>query len=346
MPENTIIGLNAVIVSVTDHDTPRILVVRRASHVLATAAHRGAPETAIDAADALPFGPFTPDRHRTLELGLREWVEAQTGFTLGYAEQLYTFGDRFRDPRELAGGPRVVTVGYLALVRETPLSGTGEAQWRDWYAYLPWEDWREARPAVIDTLIRPGLANWIECAPDAASRTAREERVSLTFGLEGDATWDMERVLERHELLYEAGLVAEARRDRLAQAADRSAPSPLALPEAPPLGAAMALDHRRILATALGRLRGKLKYRPVVFELLPQSFTLLHLQQVVEALSGVRLHKQNFRRLVMSGKLVEPTGQRESHTGGRPAELFAFRRDVLRERAAPGVGIPALRLSG
>ena len=60
----------------------------------------------------------------------------------------------------------------------------------------------------------------------------------------------------------------------------------------------MALDHRRILATALGRLRGKLKYRPVVFELLPSAFTLLQLQRVVEALAGVRLHKQNLRRLV------------------------------------------------
>src|SRR5213592_4948627 len=85
-------------------------------------------------------------------------------------------------------------------------------------------------------------------------------------------------------------------------------------------GVAMALDHRRILATALGRLRGKLKYRPVVFELLPPTFTLLQLQRVVEALAGVRLHKQNFRRLVETGGLVEGTGQQHAETGGRPAE--------------------------
>jgi hypothetical protein len=99
----------------------------------------------------------------------------------------------------------------------------------------------------------------------------------------------------------------------------------------------MALDHRRLLATAIGRLRGKLKYRPVVFELLPPTFTLLRLQRVVEALAGVRLHKQNFRRLVEKGGLVEGTGVRESRTVGRPAELFQFRREVLRERLAPGV---------
>jgi hypothetical protein len=105
----------------------------------------------------------------------------------------------------------------------------------------------------------------------------------------------------------------------------------------------MSLDHRRILATALGRLRGKLKYRPVVFELLPPTFTLLQLQRVVEALSGVRLHKQNFRRLVENAGLVEGTGQQDAETGGRPAELFVFRREVLRERPAPGVGLPGMR---
>ncbi len=108
--------------------------------------------------------------------------------------------------------------------------------------------------------------------------------------------------------------------------------------ELPRVGEPMALDHRRLLATALGRLRGKLKYRPVVFELLPTTFTLLRLQRVVEALAGAPLHKQNFRRLVETAGLVEGTGVLESRPVGRPAELFRFRREVLRERRAPGVG--------
>ena len=108
----------------------------------------------------------------------------------------------------------------------------------------------------------------------------------------------------------------------------------------------MALDHRRILASALGRLRGKLRYRPVIFELLPGTFTLLQLQRTVEALAGVRLHKQNFRRLVEAGGLVEGTGRLEARAVGRPAELFRFRREVLRERPAPGVGLPGLRVHG
>jgi len=54
----------------------------------------------------------------------------------------------------------------------------------------------------------------------------------------------------------------------------------------------------------------------------------------------VRLHKQNFRRLVENTGLVEGTGRQDAQTGGRPAELFVFRREVLRERPAPGVGLP------
>jgi hypothetical protein len=147
-------------------------------------------------------------------------------------------------------------------------------------------------------------------------------------------------VLDRYELLYEAGLVAEARRDA---ALDGEVPG---VRLGPPQGVPLALDHRRILASALGRLRGKLRYRPVVFELLPRHFTLLRLQRTVEALAGVRLHKQNFRRLVEAGGLVEGTGKLESATGGRPAEIFRFRREVLRERPAPGVGLPGLRTHG
>src|SRR4051812_44571427 len=105
-------------------------------------------------------------------------------------------------------------------------------------------------------------------------------------------------------------------------------------------GAEMAVDHRRILATAIARLRGKIKYRPVVFELMPPAFTLLQLQRTVEALAGIRLHKQNFRRLAEEQGLVEETGESTTETGGRPARLVRFRREVLLERPAPGVRLP------
>lgn len=320
-------GLNAVILAVTGGQ-PRMLTVRRTGHTLAPA---GARPDGGGGEEALPFGPLDAQGDPTLELGLRAWVLQQTGLELGYVEQLYTFADRHRDPEEQRGGPRVVSVAYLALVREGRLAGSGAARWRNAYDFLPWEDSRAGRPVLIDEHIAQALADWTSVATDRTARARRAERAEIAFGLRGVA-WDPERVLERYELLYEAGLVDEARRARR--------PLDVAERGVPTFGEPMALDHRRIAATALGRLRGKLRYRPVVFELLASTFTLFQLQNVVEALAGTRLHKQNFRRLVETGGLVEGTGERTTGTPGRPAELFCFRREVLRERPAPGVGLP------
>jgi hypothetical protein len=167
--------------------------------------------------------------------------------------------------------------------------------------------------------------------PEPGRALGRRERLRLNFGAGGGAgvgSWDEERVLDRYELLYEAGLIEEAHRDGREAALARRNP--------PALGEPMRFDHRRILATAIARLRAKLKYRPVVFELMPREFTLTALQRTVEAISGRHLHKQNFRRLVESSALVEPTGDTSKETGGRPAAMFRFRRDVLAERPAAG----------
>jgi hypothetical protein len=72
---------------------------------------------------------------------------------------------------------------------------------------------------------------------------------------------------------------------------------------------------------------------------MPPEFTLTDLQGTVEAIAGRHVHKQNFRRLVEGAELVEPTGSTESATGGRPAALFRFRRQVLEERPAPGLKV-------
>lgn len=323
------IGLSAVVVAVTAEE-PRVLLVEHGSH--------GA---------ALPSGLLDAATDRTLELALRSRVDAETGYGLGYVEQLYSFGNRFRDPREREGGPRSLTIAYLALVRESAATPSPAATWIGWYDCLPWEDWRRGRPEVLSRRIEPILADWVAAAAERPVARARRERADICFGL-GGAPWNGERVLDRFELLYETGLVGEADRDEDSSKGTRgSRTAPGHGPREPArLGRELALDHRRILASALGRLRGKLRYRPVVFELLPQRFTLLHLQRTVEALAGVPLHKQNFRRLVEGAGLVEGTGKLEARTGGRPAELFRFRREVLRERPAPGVGLPGLRTSG
>ncbi|HTO63057.1 MAG TPA: NAD regulator [Bradyrhizobium sp.] len=311
------IGLTAAIVA-SDGNEPQILTAR-----------------GDDQLTGLPFGPFDAISHRTFEIGLRAWVEEQTGLRLGYVEQLYTFGDRGRHARE--GEAHVVSIGYLALTRiaDNAVQAKG-ASFEPWYRFFPWEDWRVARPDIIERAILPELTRWAaeSEAPETARALPRKDRVRFYFGTEG-AAWDEERVLDRYELLYEAGLVEEARRD--------GRPAALARTKMPMLGTSMRFDHRRILATAIARLRAKLKYRPVVFELLPAEFTLTELQRTVEAISGRHLHKQNFRRLVESGALVEPTGVMSTQTGGRPAALFRFRREVLQERPAPGLRVTGRR---
>ncbi|WP_031335332.1 NAD regulator [Rhodopseudomonas sp. B29] len=314
------IGLTAAIVAIEDNE-PLILTAGSDSGNLT----------------GLPYGPFDAISHRTLEIGLRAWVEEQTGLRLGYVEQLYTFGDRGRHARLGDTEVHVASIGYLALTRAADtLSSAPGARFEPWYRFFPWEDWRQARPAIIERDILPELAAWASEAeqPDMARALARKDRVRLFFGTDG-AHWDEERVLDRYELLYEAGLIEEARRD--------GRPAALVRTKLPSLGVAMRFDHRRILATAIARLRAKLKYRPVVFELLPGEFTLTDLQHTVEAISGRHLHKQNFRRLVEAGALVEPTGDVSTRTGGRPAALFRFRREVLQERPAPGLRVRGRR---
>lgn len=311
------VELGAVIVAVAP-EGPRVLVRQ--------------PDTSRPA--ALPSGPLEP-RHRTLEAGLRTWVEEQTGYDLGYVEQLYSFGDANRHASARAQPGRMLSIGYLALVHESKPRRMEASEWRSWYDFFPWEDWRDGEPEILSS-VRDGIAGWIAEAP-RDERKSREERSRVAFGLPGNP-WNEELVLERYELLYEIGLVPEAHRDGAACWAPREA----AIMDADSLQA----DHRRILATAISRLRGKIKYRPVVFELMPPRFTFLDLQRAVEALSGVELHKANFRRLVEHQGLVEDTGAKTSKTGGRPASLFRFRRKVLLERPASGVGLPPVRRSG
>jgi hypothetical protein len=299
------IELTAVLVAVTD-DEPRVLTIQDGK--------------------ALPSGAFASG-HRTLQMGLRSWVERQTHHPLGYLEQLYTFADRDRmhgDTEE-----RMISISYLGLTQEARVSGDHAPRWHAWYRYLPWEDWRDGPSTLVVQTIIPRLRQWARESSDSALRRERIHRIDATFAAD-ERSWNEDLVLQRYELLYEAGLVSEAARHR-------QLIKPL------PPGEPMTHDHRRILATGIARLRAKIKYRPIVFELMPPSFTLFQLQRAVEALAGRRLHKQNFRRLIDQQGLVEETGEILSATGGRPAKLVRFRREVLLERAVVGTKLPLSR---
>ncbi|CAM3633705.1 MAG: hypothetical protein ACI9ST_001366 [Psychrobacter glaciei] len=309
----------AVLVAITDH-TARVLTV--------------------DQGKLLPNGPLMP-LHRSLQAGVRQWVEEQTQQPLGYLEQLYTFVDT---NRRNIDGHALVYVSYLGLVQETQMQELqSEALWRDWYDYFPWENHLDGMPSIITDFIVPVLLEWANTAEDLIVQQRRRQRIGLCWGLSetflagGELTdtdlvgdhahesreWIAEHVLLRYEMLYEGGLIPEAPNYPPTYQA-------VVLPDdwSQRIGVPMYYDHRRVIATAISRLRAKIEYRPLIFGLMPDVFTLSQLQQSVEALSGVRLHKQNFRRLLDSQNLVMETGESSSAQRGRPAKLYRFRHDI------------------
>ena len=280
---------------------------------------------------ALPLGALDPQAHPTLERGLRGWVTELTGLKLGYVEQLYTFGDRGRDPAMETPDRRLVSISYLALTSAASLACAGRCGWSELVPLLPLGGLAR-RPA------EPGPRR-----DNAGARRLGGARPgtapSATIGATGSRWRSGQGACPGIPIGRSTAMNCSMRR----------APSPKAGARGGAAGRGRSSARRwratiaACSATAISRLRGKLTYRPVVFELIPESFTLLQLQKTVETLAGIRLHKQNFRRLVDRGGLVEPTGARETRTGGRPAEHYRFRRKVLSERPAPGVGLPERR---
>ncbi|WP_303831843.1 NUDIX hydrolase [Asticcacaulis taihuensis] len=311
------IELSAVVVTVRDNEALVLCL--------------NLPKTSSEAY-ALPSGPFLPESHRTFDLALRAFVREQTGFAIGYVEQLYSFGDDGRQgiaataPASDPEVDRVVSVGYLALTPQAGNQARFDAAWVPFHRFFPWEDWRNTEVNPNLEALRPALSKWCESAETASERALRLRRVSTLFPEDFD-NWNEERVLDRYELLYNAGLAAEAHR------ADGAKGTVSA-------GEPMASDHRRILATGLSRLRGKLKYRPVIFELMPERFTLLELQKSIEALCGLRLHKQNFRRGLERTGFVKPLGIMREDTGGRPAELYTYDQEQFRFAPSLGLSLP------
>ncbi len=345
----------AVLVAITEH-TARVLTV--------------------DQGKLLPNGPLMP-LHRSLQAGVRQWVEEQTQQPLGYLEQLYTFVDT---NRRNVDGHALVYVSYLGLVQETQTQQLqSQALWRDWYDYFPWENHLDGMPSMIMDHIVPALLRWADDAKEPDVQQRRRQRIGLCWGVsetmlndysqnknalsntESDSQpinnqeyenseyenreWIAEHVLLRYEMLYEAGLIAEASTyppNYLSNTQSDSAQSDSAQSDSAQTntsfkllsnwsqltGSPMYYDHRRVIATAISRLRAKIEYRPLIFGLMPDVFTLSQLQQSVEALSGMRLHKQNFRRLLESQSLVLETGQSSSAQRGRPAKLYRFRHDI------------------
>lgn len=262
----------------------------------------------------LPSGPLQNDQ-KTLQGSMRAWVEHQTHHQLGHIEQLYTFMER----SEEAAYPESILISYLGLTQIE----RSEKGWRDWYYYFPWEDQNSRAGQQLVHIIGEKLREKV-CNPTLMDQDLWQ-RCMVTFGLDGKS-WDEELVLQRYELLYQVGFIPESPSNKH---------SLYTVP-----GASMARDHRRILATGIARLRAKIRYKPVIFELMSENFTLLQLQEVVEAVSGRKIHKQNFRRILSQHDLVEETGEMATYNKGRPAQLFRFRRQVMEVRKVIGAKLP------
>lgn len=183
---------------------------------------------------ALPGG-FFDTKDDTIDAAARRELLEETGIKNLYLEQLQTFGDRGRDPRE-----RVVSVAYLALVKRS-----------------------DHQPQAGD---------------DAA-----------------EARWTP--------------------RDAL-----------------PPL----AFDHDQIITTALERLRGKIRWQPIGFELLPREFTLQAIQHLYEAILGRPLDKRNFRKKLLSFGILTSLEKFSKEQSKRPARLYRFNAQAYRQKTQKG----------
>ena len=301
--------LIAVLVAVTSSD-PRVLTIQDRS--------------------ALPSGPFEL-AHRSLQAGLRAWVERQTGLPPGYVEQLYTFADRDRG----GAGQHVISISYLGLTREQPASGEHEASWRSWYYYFPWEDHRAGAPSMIETVLLPKLEAWASAPQNpACGKTAPPASRSPSVAAAAPERGACPAALR---IALRGGPHPEAVRGS-SPGTMRQGVCPARAGTGQPMIRSPPHSRHRY-----GKVWAKIKYRPVVFELMPETFTLLQLQRCVEALAGRMVHKQNFRRLIEQQELVEETGETAPNTGGRPAKLFRFRREVFAQRAIAGTKLPISR---
>jgi hypothetical protein len=251
-------------------------------------------------------------------------------------EALATYSANGRDPRQFCApgkGARIVSEGYLALLGQddAPTVADG-ARWVAVEELLPWEERRTADGrAAAERLLRE-LRRRVNAAGTSTARSVQLGAIDTLFGA---AEWNEERAGERFALLREHGLVTEAARNGWGEL-------PAAAPEA---GYPLAFDHRQMVADALGRLRGKQKYLPLVLAaLVPDSFPLRHLVATLEAVGGRTLHAANFRRIVTQTKdftLLEALKQREA-TGrrGPQATLFRFEPGALGGRLDPSIRLP------
>lgn len=99
----------------------------------------------------------------------------------------------------------------------------------------------------------------------------------------------------------------------------------------------LAFDHFEIMSSCLQRLKSQVKTQPIGFELLPEKFTLSELQDLYEAILNKSLDKRNFRKKIMSLKVLTDNQEYQTGVAHRPAKLYAFDKDKFEEIKAEGI---------
>ncbi|MFY2087849.1 NrtR DNA-binding winged helix domain-containing protein [Achromobacter xylosoxidans] len=282
--------------------------------VVSTVAHEQPLVLTMGSSESLPWEKVSA-QFPSLSAQVRAWLEHRLNMSSS-VEQLYTHAERY-----LLGEPEapVLSVSYLSNIH---LSKTPGRDWKSWYDYLPWEDRRESAtrtPFDISSLVS-SLDRWCATPRSPLHQARLRNRIAILFGLPPH-TWREDRALSRLQLLHAAGLIPDMEGG--------------ALFDHTVAGRAMEHDHRRILATAVSRVRANLFSHVVLFSFAPTQFTLLELQLIAEAVLGRRVHKQNFRRWAEPYVVpVIPNVSRGSH--GRPARMFSTRASAYRDEPATG----------
>lgn len=192
---------------------------------------------------------------------------------------------------------------------------------------------RQLEPFVHAWALPGGFVRMEETADGAALRELSEETGITKVYLEQLYTFsDIERDPRGRVVTVAYYALAKLSDHRIRAATDAENVAWFSVDDPPQL----AFDHPRILDMALQRLRNKVRYAPVGFELLPPKFTLSQLQRLYEIILTQKLDKRNFRKKILSMGLLIETDERETGVAHRAARLYRFDRRKYRKLAKQG----------
>lgn len=269
----------------------------------------------------LPAAPFDPARGQSFEDRLRDWASVHTTAQITRIMQIGASTNRGR-----------IRITLLALVSDRDAFMPRGARWTPIREIFPWESWQTGEPDSLARELRPALNEWASTGDKAQIHT-RQARLDVLFAPKL-AAWAPGLCAARFDTLYTAGLLPEALRDR------SGAMVSVRRRHAAVYGQVMHGQDRRAIAQALSLMREQLAHAPLMPALLPSPFTLGVLQHTVEAMIGLPLHTQNFRRDLMRTGLVSQTGERGRIGKSRPGALWAWAPSASHGLAPLGMPLP------